>query len=256
MFYKKIKAKQDDIFKNKLEVVEITKKIFGKNGGMSMYPAISSIISILLFVFLIIVSKGSGAIVLALFIWYLLFNVVIVFFNTATIECTKLEGSGRKPTFSSGIGSAFKKTNLIINWALFKSTAGLFVNVLSDLKLAKGFAYSGEIEWSLVANFVLPIMISENKSIKDSVDEAQKQIKKNWGKNPKGEHKISFVSIIPFLIVLSILILSSVLKDEFVTYGLFILTIFVLILGYLVNLSLRSIFYTIIYYNVKNKAKK
>lgn len=256
MFYKKIKAKPEDLFKNKLEIAKISKDIFGSNAGMILYPLLGAILSIALFVLLIMVTKGSGAVVLALIFWYLLLNIIIAFFNTASISCARVSLNGKKAKFSMGIKEAFKKTNLIINWGIFSSTKGLFANMLSDLKMSKSFGYSGEIEWPLVKYFTLPIMVLENKDIKNSVDESQKFIKRNWGRNPDGEYKISFFSMAPFLFVLSVLILSSVLKDEFVTYGLFVVNIFVLIISFLVNHNLRSIFFTVMYMNNKSKAKK
>ena len=256
MFYKKIKAKEDDIFKNKLELAGVSKDILRKNPGMFFYPVIGALLSIGAFVLLIMISKGSGAVIFALIIWYLLLGILIVFLNTATVSCTKMALNGNKPKFSNGISEAFKKTNLIINWALFNSVIGLFMNFLSEIKVAKRFSYAGEIAWSLVSYFIIPIMVFENKDVKNSIDESQRLIKKNWGRSSRGEYKFSFVSMVPFVIVLLILIFSSVLKDEFITYGLFVLTIFVLILGFLVNFSLRSIFYTALYINVKGKVKK
>jgi hypothetical protein len=256
MFYKKIKVKEDDIFKNKLELAEVSKDIFGKNKGMILFPILGSLLSIIVFVFLIMISKGSGAVVFALIIWYLLFNVFIVFFDAAIISCTKIAIGGNNPKFSDGIREAFKRTYMVINWAIFNSTFGLFMNFLSEIKLAKSFSYSGDITWSFVSYFILPIMVFENKDVKNATDESQKLIKKNWGRNISGEYKISFISMIPLLIVLLVLIFSSVLKDEFVTYGLFILTIFVFIIGFMMNFSLRSIFYTVLYLNTKGKSKK
>ncbi len=256
LLFKKIKVKEDDVFKNKLEIADSSKAFFRKNPTLIFYPIIGALLSICIFVLLISLTKGSGAVVFALIIWYLFFHILIAFFNTATISNTKLHYEGSNPSFSLGIGEAFKRTHLIINWAFFYSIIGLFINLLAELKLGKKFAYSGEIRWSFVNYFVLPIIVYENKNVNGAIDESQKLIKKNWGKNLSGEYKISFVSIIPFIFILSILIFSSVLKDEFITYGLFILTIFVFLVGYFINLTLRSIFYTTLYANAKSKSKK
>jgi len=256
MFFKRIKEKEDDIFKNKLELVATTKEVFKKNPVMILFPVFGAILSIISFVLLIMVSKGSGIVVLALIIWYLFTNILIAFFNSATVSCTMTALNGGRPKFSEGIKEAFSKLNLIINWAVFNTLVGTFMSILSELKFAKYFAYAGEIVWSFVTYFIVPIMVMENKSVKESIEESQKLIKRNWGKSLSGEFKISFISYIPFIIVLLILIFSSVLKDEFVTYSLFVLTIFVLILGSLINFSLRAIFCTTLYMSVKGKGKK
>jgi hypothetical protein len=256
MFFKRIKEKEDDIFKNKLELVATSKEIFKKNPEMIWFPFIGAILSIVSFVLLIMISKGSGIVVLALIIWYLFTNILIAFFNSATVFCTKTALDGGDPKFSDGIKKAFSKLNLIINWAVFNTLVGTFMSLLSEIKIAKIFAYAGEIVWTFVTYFIIPIMVFENKNVKDAISESQKLIKKNWGRSLSGEFKISFISYIPFIIVLLILIFSSVLKDEFVTYSLFILTIFVLILGSLMNFSLRAIFCTTLYMSVKGKGKK
>lgn len=256
MFFKKIKEKEDDIFRNKLEVAETSRNIFKKNHGMMLYPVLGALFSIISFVLLIMLSKGSGIVVLALILWYLFTNILIAFFDTATVACTKKALNGGKPKFSEGIKDAFRKLNLIINLGVFNTFVGNFMNLLAELKLGKAFAYTGEIEWLLVTYFVTPVIALENKSVKNSVEESQKFLKRNWGKNLYGEFKISFISFIPFLIILLILIFSSVLKNEYITYGSFILTIFILILGFFMNFTLRSIFCTTIYLNAKSKAKK
>lgn len=255
MIFKKIKVKEDDVFKNKLELVEVAKTIFKKNPEMIWYPVYGALLSIVTFVLFIMITKGSGAVVLALIFWYLLFNVFVVFFNTATVACAKVALSGGNPTFLYGIKEAFKRMNLIINWALFDGLFSIIMGLLVELKFAKAFAYAGEIAWSFVKYFIIPIMVFENKSVKDAISESQRLIKKNWGKSFMGDFKVSFISFIPFIIVLLILIFSSVLKDELVTYGLFILTILTFIIGALLNFSLRSIFCTALYASIKGKAK-
>jgi hypothetical protein len=256
MFYKKIREKEDDIFKNKLELVATTKEIFKKNPVLALFPIVGAVFSIISFVLLIMVSKGSGIVVLALILWYLITNILIAFSNSATASLSKTALNGNKPNFSKGLKDAFGKLNLVINWGVFKTFVGTFMNILSELKFAKYFSYSGEIAWQFVSYFIIPIMVFENKNVKDSIEESQKLIKKNWGRNVSGDYKITFISFVPFVIVLLILIFSSVLKDEFVTYSLFVMNIFVLILGMFMNYTLRAIFFTVIYTNVKNKAKK
>lgn len=256
MIFKKIKAKEDDIFKNKLEVAELSKKIFIQNKSLSSFPVLGAFLSIITFVLLIMISKGSGAVVFALILWYLIFKIIVTFFNTASAVCSRASLNGENKGFTFGIKEGFKRMHLIINWGLFDGIFGIVMGVLTDLKLAKSFSYSGDIPWGLVKFFIIPYMTFENKNVKDSVSESQKMIKRNWGKNTSGEYKITFVSFVPFVIVLLILIFSSVLKDEVVTYSLFIITIFIFLTGTLINFSLRTIFSTILYSNLKSKTKQ
>jgi hypothetical protein len=253
MIFKKIKVKEDDIFNNKLELAEKSREIFKSSSAFSAYPFIGALISIMLFVGLIMITKGSGMVVLALLLWYLLTNIIIAYFNTAVAACTRISGSGKKAGFSDGIKEANKRFSLIVNLGFLNTFGGLFMGTLSDIKLTK--KYSGEFQWGLVASFIIPSMTFENKNIGMAIDDSQKLIKKSWGKNANGEYKLAFISFVPFLIVLILLIFSSVLKDEFVTYSLFVLTIFVLIAGMLINFTLRTIFYSTLYLNIKGKSK-
>jgi len=255
MIFKKITVREDDVFKNKLDIVSMSKEIFKKNPGIIFYPITGALLSIISFVLLIMISKGSGAVVLALILWYLLFNTIVVFFNTASVASAKIALNGGKPKFSDGTREAFKRMNLIINWALFDGVFSFMMGLLADLKLTKAFAYAGEIAWAFVKYFIVPVMVFENKGVKEAIAESQKLIKKSWGRSLSGEFKISFVSMVPFIIVLLILIFSSVLKDEIVTYSLFVITIFTFLLGSLINFSLRSIFCTVLYMNAKGKIK-
>ena len=253
MIFKKIKAKEDDIFKNKLELAEKSKEIFKSSPAFSIFPFIGAIISIILFVGLIMITKGSGMVVLALIFWLLLTNIIIAYFNTAASACARFSIGNKPIGFSAGIKEANKRFSLIVNLGFFNTFGGPFMSTLSDIKLTK--KYSGEFPWGFVTGFIIPSMTFENKNIGPAIEDSQKLIKKNWGRNANGEYKISFVSFVPFLIVLTLLIFSSVLKDEFVTYGLFVLTIFILIAGMMVNFTLRTIFYSVIYSNVKGKSK-
>jgi hypothetical protein len=255
MIFKKIKAKEDDVFRNKLEIADQSKTIFKKNPGIILYPVLGALINIITFVLFIMISKGSGAVVFALIIWYLLFNIFTAFFNAATAANTKASLSGGSPSFSFGIKTAFKKMNLIINWAVFEGTIGHIMGFLSDMKMSKAFNFSGDIAWGFVKYFIIPISIFENKNVKDAINESQRLINKSWGKSAGGDFRVSIVSYIPLMLVLLILMFSSVLKDEFVTYGLFVVTIFTLLLGSLINFTLRTIFSTILYLNAKGKTK-
>lgn len=255
MIFKKIKAKEDDVFKNKLDFVLKTKEILKKYPLLVIYPIIGAILSIISFVLLIMVSKGNAVVLIALSFWYILTSIIVIYFNTATVAFVKNHLNGGNPTFSYGIGEANKRIYLIINWAFFSSIFSFFMIFLSSIKIIKYFTYAGEIAWSLVTYFVIPIIVFENKNIKDTIIESQKLIKKNWGKSLKGDFKISFISFVPFVIILSLLIFSSVLKDELITYGLFIFTIFILIVSMLINYAMRNIFCTLLYSSVKSKTK-
>jgi hypothetical protein len=253
MIFKKIKAKEDDIFKNKLELAEKSKEIFKSSSAFSAYPFIGSLLSIVLFVLLIMISKGSGIVVFALLLWYFLNNIIVNYFSAAASSCTGIYLNGKQAGFSDGIKVSNSNFSLIVNRAFFNTFAAPFIGIMNDIKLTKKF--SGEYAWGLVSGFALPFMVFEKKDLGNAIVESQKLIKKNWGRNADGDYKLSFVSFVPFLIVLALLIFSSVLKDEFVTYSLFVLTIFVLITGMMINIILRSVFFTTLYLNLKGKAK-
>jgi len=253
MIFKKIKAKQGDIFKNKLEVADKAKEIFKGSSAFSSYPLFGGLLSIAIFILIIFITKGSAMVVMGLILWYLLNNIITAYFNTASAANAKNILNGRQAGFSNGLGEAGKRFSLIVNWGFFNTFGAPFMGTLSDIKLAK--KYSGEFSWGLVASFIIPFITFENRTVGSSIEESQKLIKKNWGKNADGDYKLSFVSFYPFLIILTLLIFSSVLKDEFVTYSLIVLSIFVLITGMMMNFILRTIFFTILYSNLKGKTK-
>ena len=253
MIFKKIKAKEGDIFKNKIELTDKAKEIFKTNSAFSTYPFIGALISTVLLVLLVMITKGSGIVVLALILWYLLTNIIIAYFNVASAICTKAAGYGKKVGFSDGTKEAGKKFSLIVNWAFLQTFGSLFMSTLADIKLTKKF--TGEFPWGFVASFVIPFITFENKQVSASIEDSQKLIKKNWGKNTDGDFKFQFISFIPFLIALVLLIFSSVLKDEFITYSLIVLTIFVLLVGMFMNFTLRTIFYSNLYLNLKSKSR-
>ncbi|MBI5404568.1 MAG: hypothetical protein HY959_14365 [Ignavibacteriae bacterium] len=253
MIFKKIKAKQDDVFKNKLELAGKAKEIFKSTGAFSTYPFIGALISIILFILFIMISKGSGIVVLALLIWLFLNNLITAYFNSAAAACTRLVSNGKSAGFGDGIKEANKRFSQLVNWAFLNTFAGPFMGMFSDIKLTKKF--SGEYAWGLVSSFIIPFIVFENRDTGAGIEESQKLIKKNWGKNAQGEYKLSFISFLPFLITLFLLILSSVMKDEFITYSLIVLTIFVLIAGMMINFILRTIFFTTLYLNIKGKSK-
>ena len=129
--------------------------------------------------------EGNLAGYAMLFVWYFVSWFIVIFFNVAVIHCAKMRLDGGDPTVGDGFRAAAEHLPRIAMWALISATAGLILRVIAERGKLIGRIVAGILGagWSIATYFIIPVMIFEKRSLRDSVRQSTHLIAKSWGES-------------------------------------------------------------------------
>lgn len=195
-----------ETFSRSWALVKSSFYVLRKDKELMLFPLVSGILSIIMFISLIIpsfyfifitktLSLNSYVFYGLLFIYYLLSSFIILFFNSGLVACARIRLRGGDPKFSDGIKAAMKHVGKIFQWALVSATVGIVLRMISDRSTLIGRIIASIIgaAWSLVTFFVVPVLIFENLGIKDSIKQSWELFKRTWGENFIGGFSMSII---------------------------------------------------------------
>jgi hypothetical protein len=121
----------------------------------------------------------------ALFVWYFVSWFIVIFFNVAVIHCAKMRLDGGDPTVADGFRAAAQHLPRIAGWALISATVGIILRVVAERGklIGKIVAMVVGAAWSIATYFIVPVMIFEKRSLRDSVKQSTSLIAKTWGES-------------------------------------------------------------------------
>lgn len=121
----------------------------------------------------------------ALFVWYFVSWFIVIFFNVAVIHCAKIRLDGGDPTVADGFRAATQHLPRIAAWAAISATVGLILRVVAERGKVIGKIVSSIVgaAWAVATYFIVPVMIFEKRSLRDSVRQSTELISKTWGES-------------------------------------------------------------------------
>jgi len=141
-----------------------------------------------------------------LFLFYIVSYAVGIFFQAAVIAGATERMSGGEPTIASSIGAASRRIGAILVWALFAATVG---TVLRAVQERVGFL--GKIivaiigsAWSVATFFVVPVLVLEDRSVRDSVTRSVDVLKKTWGETVVGSANVGVIAFLGWVTLVAI----------------------------------------------------
>ncbi len=149
------------------------------------------------------------------FSFYALLSIVVVFWNSAIVANSHMRLSGGEPTFIYGITKAFSRLHLIVIWGLISGTVGLLLKLIRNTNSREVknpgiqifimiVAWMFEVAWWIMTFFMIPLMIIEGRSIRESMKEGKEMMMKTFGTNIASGLGIDFIGFC--FIVLSVLL--------------------------------------------------
>ncbi|HEY9205606.1 MAG TPA: DUF6159 family protein [Candidatus Methanoperedens sp.] len=243
-------------------------EVLKKDKEIMLFPVISAIVTVLLFISFIIpifyldfdtlprrLFAGEFGYLL-IFIYYVLSYFIVIFFNTGLITCAHIRLNGGDPTFSDGLNNAWKHIGKIFIWALISATVGIILRAISDRSGTLGRIVAAIIgmAWSLLTFFVVPVLVLENTSVFESIKKSGYLFKRTWGENVIGQFSMGFIFFILGLIgivPLGLLFITSSFNMIILVFALTV--IYWVVLG-IVSASLDGIFVAALY-NYANTGK-
>jgi hypothetical protein len=176
------------IFRESLQVLAKDKEIL-------VFPLLSGIITIVAFASVVSAGVMSGVFqhfdkrdpvtYAVAFVWYFISWFIVLFFNVAVIECASIRLRGGDPTIADGFRASMQHLGRITAWALISATVGVILRFLADRSGLIGRIIVGLLgaAWSIATYFIVPVMIFEKRSLRDSVKQSTQLIAKTWGES-------------------------------------------------------------------------
>lgn len=192
-----------------------------------------------------IVSYGS------MFVYYILAFFVLVYFQAALTTVVKGRIDGKNLSFGDGIKNANRNIGRFFLWSLFASTVGVILRFISEKFGWVGalFGFAGDVAWSLVNFFIVPVLTLEDRSIGDSIKRSGGILKQTWG-----EALIMNVGLGAFFLGLYLLVIVLMVVTVFLgmanlwimAIGLVSMTLLLVILM-VVQSTLEAVFKVVLY---------
>ena len=212
------------IFGRGWELTKLSFRVIRKDKELLVLPLISGIATILLwgtffgYVWFFKMFDSTGVALYATvalgFVFYLLTNFIIIFFNAAVVGAAMIRLNGGDPTVSDGIRVAASRIKEIFMWAIFAATVSLILRAIAEKfgfvgKMVAGIA---GMAWSIATYFVVPVLIYEGLTPWKAMKRSVAVLRGAWGETfivNMGTGLIFFLLALVGLIPLALGILSA-----------------------------------------------
>jgi hypothetical protein len=241
-------------FKASRMIVSSSWNIMKKDKEMLWFPVLSSICGLLIIISVFLAyffvfggdlksfsssrdeaekQFNSAFPIMALIMYFLIFFVT-TFFQSAIVSIVKGRIGGQDLTFKDGLNNAFKHIGKIVLWSLLAASVGVILQTIAERSkiIGKIVVWVLGSLWSILSFFIIPILIIEDLSLKDSLKKSAAIIKKTWG-----EAIVINVGLGLYFVVLALLGSVLFLATIFTGYPPIILIGFLLIVLYIVGLA-------------------
>jgi len=234
-------------------------RVLAKDKEILIFPVLSGIITIIAFVTIVFAGHSSGLLrefqagnrvlgYVVLFVWYFVSWFIVLFFNVAVIACASIRLRGGDPTIADGFRASMQHLGRIAVWALISATVGVILRVIAERAKLIGRIISGLLgaAWSIATYFIVPVMIFEGRSIRDSVKQSTQLIAKTWG-----ESLIAAGGIGAFIMLLAVGGLALPIAAMFISPTAALIALGVMLMYWIalsvVSAALSGIFRTALY---------
>jgi len=138
------------------------------------------------------------------FAFYMLLSIIVVFWNSAIVANSHMRLSGGEPTFIYGVKKAFSRIHLIVIWGAISGTVGLLLKLIRNTNAREVknpglqivlmlITWMFEVAWWIMTFFMIPLMVIEGKSIRDSMADGKEMMTKTFGTNIASGLGIQFI---------------------------------------------------------------
>jgi Family of unknown function (DUF6159) len=237
-------------------------KVLKANKQLIIFPILSGISMILIigsFIVAMLASagweigdireQGKAFNYIAGFLFYLVNYFVVVFFNTALIDCTRDYFNGEVPSVQKGLRFSMSRLGAIFTWSLFAATIGFALRLLQENLGWLGKIITGiiGIVWSIATFFVVPIIAYENLNPIQAVKRSTQLMKEKWGESLGSTFSFGLLRLLAFVIICLPLFFVGLLINPILGIILMVLGIFFVMA---VSSAAQTIFISAVYHNI------
>jgi hypothetical protein len=254
-----------DTFRRSYHIFRESLTVLWKDKELMLFPFLSGIFSILAFGTMIFAGWTTGFFArianagersfeanalgyVALFLWYFVSWFIVLFFNVAIIHCARMRLDGGDPTVADGFRAAAQHLGRIAAWAAVSATVGIILKFIAERSALVGKIVSSLLGavWSIATFFIVPVMIFERRSLRDSVKTSTELISKTWGESLVGHGGIGVFTMLLVIPGLAFPIIGFFISTTALLVGLGVMVLYWLVLA-VMSSALSAIYRTTLY---------
>lgn len=143
---------------------------------------------------------------LPVFLLYVVTYAIGIFFQAAVIAGATERMRGGNPTVSSALAAAGRRAGAIMLWAVLAATVGMILRVIHDRVgfVGKIIASLAGAAWSLATFFVVPVLVLEDRTVRESFSRSVDVFRKTWGETVVGGINLGVATICAWITLVAI----------------------------------------------------
>lgn len=201
-----------DRFSRSVELMKQSAAVLRQDRELMFFPIVSGMCMVLvtmsfflpLRIFEVDVAKASEVSIYGfILLFYIVTTSVGIFFQAALVSGALERMSGGDPTIGSALGGATRRLGAILLWGLIAGTIGFIIRMIEERSELIGKIVMAIVgaAWSLSTFFVVPILVMEDRSIKDSFTKSFQLIRDTWGESVIGGSGFGLLSFLCMMVV-------------------------------------------------------
>lgn len=146
------------------------------------------------------------AMYLPLFLMYVVTYTVGIFFQAAVIAGAMERMRGGDPTIGSALAAAGRRIGHIVMWAIVAATVGMILRMISDRAGFIGKIIVGIVgaAWNLATFFVVPVLVIEDRTVRESFSRSVEMFRKTWGETVVGGINLGVATICAWVTLVAV----------------------------------------------------
>ena len=174
-----------------------------------------------------------------IFFTYTIGATFVVFWNCAITYSAHMRLTGGDPRFMTGISAAMRHLPTIVAWGIITGIFGILMRLIRDAAansknpamqvVGAIFAFIAETAWWITTFFIIPMIVLEDKGVRDAFNSSKGLFVKTWGENITsglGVGLIGFLLVlVAFAVGIPLILLGLVLPGIIVIVVLALLAV-------------------------------
>ena len=146
-----------------------------------------------------------------LFLMYVVVYSVGIFFQAAVVAGATERLRGGDPSIRSALGAATRRIGPIVLWAVAAATVGVLLRKVQEQTGFIGKIVVGLVgaAWSLATFFVVPVLVLEDLSLRDSIRRSLSVFKETWGEAVAANVTIGVVAALAWVTLVAVVGLAA-----------------------------------------------
>lgn len=171
-----------------------------------------------------VVRAGGFDTYVPLFLLFVVVYTVGIFFQAAVVAGATERMRGGDPTLGSALSAAGQRIRSIVAWALVAATVGTVIRAIHDKVGFLGQLLTNVLgtAWSLATFFIVPVLVLEDRSIRDSFNRSVSVFKEIWGESVGVPVTVGLAALVMWVALIAIAATVALVAGRPTAIGTFV----------------------------------